>query len=87
MQNSNLEVLSIETLPKSLFDNLLESRLGKSNSRITQQVKQLLPGQGFFIVSEGPRSFSAVYQIPGKNIKVRRSEKNGKLGYWILCTQ
>ena len=82
--NSSLEVFGIETLPKNLFDNLLENRLGRHRSPITKQARQLLPGQGFFIVSEKPRAFSEVYNV-GKNIKIRRAEKDGKLGYWVLC--
>jgi len=84
MANSELRFTPIMELPADFFNNILQNRFGRLRSPLAQQVSKLKSGEGFFVISEEPRTFSEVYKI-NPYIAVRRGEYEGKLGYWLLC--
>jgi len=78
----------IITIPKKKLAELKSAARNKGGYGVSQMVRELQSGQGFFVLCEEERRFSHVYTVAKeykKDVSVIRGEDDtGNLGYWVV---
>jgi hypothetical protein len=78
----------IMDLSDDIFESLLGSKGGgRGVSQMTRDLKRIK--QGFFIVCEDGRQFPHIYKAAGEagiKVAMRRGEKDGQEGVWVVRT-
>ena len=78
----------IITFSKKKIAELKSSARNKGGYGVSQMVRELKSGQGFFVVCEEERRFSHVYTVAKEYRKdvsvIRGQDDDGNLGYWVL---
>jgi hypothetical protein len=80
----------IVKLSKGEFDRLLNTNTRKGGSGISQLVRSMRKGEALFVLcEEQKKGHSHLYkaaEATGIEIAIRRGQKDGNDGYWVLCT-